>query len=536
MKNILKYITVFVVILTSAVSCLNSDDYNVDPNNPQDVPSNMLMNGAEKWIIDQIYDNWFSGRQNLVYTQQWAQRNYTEEDRYQIRESVNNNYFNYLYMGIANLQRVEKLNTDKETAAINANYGANCNQIAAAKILKVWTMGIITDTWGSVPYSEVGKLESDNQYYCKYDDQMELYGALIKELDDAIKMIDVKQVAFKTGDVIYNGDASKWKKFGNSLKCRLAIHLSKVDANWKQYIKEALESGVFESNDDAACFKYVSSGTDYCKFYEGWFVDGRNDFSIAKPMCDILKGQKDTLNAKSHPWEGVVDPRLSMYTTPTDKGYFGLPYGAPSSKMSGIRSRTSWSSWAANKPALLNADFAVPMLTYAEVLFIKSEYNGYSNDEYKKGIQASIEYWAGKTGKTVTAEAIKEYIEKVGDVNPEKLALQKYIDLWLNGTEAWTELRRTGYPEQLLRPGEKTFRFYTDPADLSKGYEDIIFEPLSEVKKDIIARVKYPTNESTLNGANWKDAVAKLTDGTNNYYSKMCFDVRKNSYDHPVNK
>lgn len=62
------------------------------------------------------------------------------------------------------------------------------------------------------------------------------------------------------------------------------------------------------------------------------------------------------------------------------------------------------------------------------------------------------------------------------------------------------------------------------------------FEPLSEVKGMIISRVKYPTNESTLNGANWNEAVKKLTDGTNNYYSKMFWDVRTSAYDHPANK
>ena len=165
-----------------------------------------------------------------------SQRNYTEEDRYQIRESTNNGYFNYLYMGIANLLKVEYLNTDPEFAPGNSAYGLNANQIAAAKILKIWLMQIITDTWGSVPYSEVGKLESDEIYYAKYDDQKELYNTLLAELDEAIGMIDESEPAFTSGDVIYGGDASKWKKFGNSLKCRLAIHISKVDASWKTKI------------------------------------------------------------------------------------------------------------------------------------------------------------------------------------------------------------------------------------------------------------------------------------------------------------
>src|SRR5699024_10088035 len=98
--------------------------------------------------------------------QYWSQRNYTEEDRYQIRESTNNSYFNYLYMGVANLEKVVELNTNELTAPNNSAYGANCNQIAAAKILKVWLMSVITNTWGSVPYSDIAQLEK-GVLYCK---------------------------------------------------------------------------------------------------------------------------------------------------------------------------------------------------------------------------------------------------------------------------------------------------------------------------------------------------------------------------------
>ena len=521
MKKALKYILIGVIALAGLSSCIK-DDTNLDPNNPKDVPSNILMSGAEKWIMDNIYDVWFSGRQCLLYAQYWAQRNYTEEDRYQIRESVNNGYFNYLYMGVANLIKVEQLNTDPDTAPGNSVYGANANQIAAAKILKVWLMDIITDTWGSVPYSEVGKLATDEIYYCKYDDQKSLYDALFAELDAAIGMIDEDEPAFTSGDIIFGGDAGKWKKFGNSLKCRLAIHISKVDPSWKTKIAEAVASGVFESNDDAAGYKYSTSGTDYCKFYEGTYVDGRNDFTITKPFCQLLAGEADDLNGKSHPWAGVKDPRLDLFSVGATKG---MPYGAPSQYSASLRTGTP--NWVRPRVGHLAPDFKVPLMTYAELKFILSEYNGFSDAEFQEGIDASLSYWADVYGATLDPSAVSDYKAAVGSATAEKVAIQKYIDLWLNGTEAWTEIRRTGYPEQIIRPGEKTAELDGTP---------ITFTPLSDVKNDIIARVKYPTNESTLNGANWTDAVAKLDGGTNNYYTKMFWDVRTSTYDHPANK
>jgi hypothetical protein len=208
MKKILKYILIGAACLPMA-SCDDLDSLNENPNAPGNVPSNMLMEGAEKWTMDNIYDNWFSGRQCLAYSQQWTQRNYTEEDRYQIRESVNNSYFNYLYMGLANFDKVIKMNTDEATKNTASAYGANCNQIAAAKIMKVWLMDVITDTWGNVPYSDIALLEDKGVLYCKYDDQKDIYAGMISELDEAVGMIDENQSAFTSGDVIFGGDASK---------------------------------------------------------------------------------------------------------------------------------------------------------------------------------------------------------------------------------------------------------------------------------------------------------------------------------------
>lgn len=524
MKKIYRYMLMGTLCL-SAMACEDLDTLNEDPNNPVEVPSHMLMSGAEKWIMDNVYDNWFSGRQCLLYAQYWAQRNYTEEDRYQIRESTNNSYFNYLYMGIANMEKIEQLNTDEATAAGNSTYGANCNQIAAAKILKVWLMNVITDTWGNVPYTDIAQLE-DGVLYCKYDDQQEIYTGMLNELTEAVDMIDESQAAFTSGDIIYNGDASRWKKFGNSLKCRLAIHLSKVDSNWKTYIQEALASGVFEGNDDAAVYKYSTSGSDYCMFYSGFYVSGRNDFTITKPFVELLQGVKDELNGKSHPWEGTLDPRLEMYTTSLNGVYKGIPYGVPSASTAAVRSGTP--NWYNNPPVFLEKDFAVPLMTYAELKFILSEYNDFDEADYKEGVEASIEYWADQAGVAVSSDELSAYVEAVSkNVDAEAVSVQKYIDLFMNGTEAWTEIRRTGYPEQLLRPGE---------ISTEMDGEAIVFEPLSEVKDDIIARVKYPTNESTLNGTYWTEAVSKLEDGTNNYYSKMYWDVRTSTYDHPANR
>lgn len=51
MKKILKYILIGAACLPMA-SCDDLDSLNENPNAPGNVPSNMLMEGAEKWTMD----------------------------------------------------------------------------------------------------------------------------------------------------------------------------------------------------------------------------------------------------------------------------------------------------------------------------------------------------------------------------------------------------------------------------------------------------------------------------------------------------
>ena len=108
------------------------------------------------------------------FPQYWASRTYPEEALYSYHQNIISDLFNDFYLGISNLQQVIELNSDPATAAANAAYGANSNQIAAAKILKVWLMEVITDLWGDVPYRDVAQLEQ-GVYYTRYDRQEEIY-------------------------------------------------------------------------------------------------------------------------------------------------------------------------------------------------------------------------------------------------------------------------------------------------------------------------------------------------------------------------
>ena len=83
MKATYKYLVLPIVAGVFALSCEKLEVTNDDPNNPAEVPSHMLMSGAQKRMMDDIYDNWFSARQCLTYSQYW--RSVTTRRRIAIR-------------------------------------------------------------------------------------------------------------------------------------------------------------------------------------------------------------------------------------------------------------------------------------------------------------------------------------------------------------------------------------------------------------------------------------------------------------------
>jgi hypothetical protein len=44
-----------------------------------------------------------------------------------------------------------------------------------------------------------------------------------------------------------------------------------------------------------------------------FFTSNRNDFTLAKPFVDLLKGENDILNNKQNPFAGAMDPRLTVW-------------------------------------------------------------------------------------------------------------------------------------------------------------------------------------------------------------------------------
>jgi hypothetical protein len=519
MRSILKYTKIAAVLGVFALtSCeANFDKINENPNQTTLASPGALFSQTLWNIGFNDYDVWYGGRQTMVAAQQWAQRNYTSEDRYSFRANVMDGFFRNNYIWMSNLQTIIALNTDPTTKESMATlYGDNKMQIACAEVVKCWVFQLLTDSFGDIPYNQALDIVKYSQP--SYDSQKVIYDGLIAKLKqlqtDFKAVIAAGGTGFSNGDLLFRGDLNKWVRFSNSLRLRLALRASShsVRSNGAPdpvYIAEAnsaIADGVLSSNADNAQVNFSSVGVpNEAPIYNGYYTGKRNDFTMTANFVDLVKGNNITTINYSNPFHGFVDPRWSIFRGPnyaTAPTKLGMPYGLPDAEAQGFRTNLlsySYSIPYANTAKVIRADFPSTLLDYPTVCFMISEVKGWDADYFQKGILASMLQWGADT-TGLTANYINPILIKfnAGNVEQKKemVITQKYIHLYMQAHEAWTEYRRTGYPKCLVKPGQIT-------------YGTITFEPVSgnESGSDVVARFKYPTSEYTLNKKNVNAAL-----------------------------
>ena len=500
-------------------------DYIDNPNAPQTPPTSALLNDAFKEAVDDMNDEWFSGRFTQVMIQFWTQSEYGDEDRYVFRESQRQTWQEF-YWNMENIRKVIQFNTDEDTKAAAAAYGANVNQIAVSRIIIAWVQNIMADTWGDIPYYSYGTDDPDFQALNLADAdeeiispvyalQSKIYPDILKELDEAQTMIDVNADGFTEGDNLYGGDMAAWKLFANSLRLRVALKIRGVNAALAdQHIADAQTDGVFASNADNAAFGYEAKDANANLYYYNFNVDNRSDFAMSHSFATLLRGENmvDTngVDISTNPFAGLIDPRIGIYAQKNDSGeYIGMPIVEGSSVSATIRFESLPGDAIINTP-----DWAVPMMSYAEVCFILSELNGWDQTHYENGVRASMEQWG------VAAADIDTYIAAMPAASQETVLTQKYIALYMDPHTAWQEYRRSGYPQTLLMPYDN-FTVASPGFGVSRNF---VFEPLIDVT-DLPFRLEYPDFEKTLNEENNLAASSALSNG-DVINSKLWWDQR----------
>lgn len=499
-QPIIKLAIAFVVILSSCTK-ERLAEVNTDPNRPGNVPTPSLILSAQKQLVDNIRSEGFSLRGTMLFAQYYSQNIYTDQSRYDLSRSTADNYWAQGYKTLNNLNEIINLNSDPKTKAIAAagTAGTNVNQIAISRVLKAVVFHSLTDAFGNIPYQSYGNqdpsfeaLQQDpDNYTPAYTAQETIYVDLLSELKQAADTLWKYKTANTYGpsDILYKGDNEKWARFANSLRLRLATRIkSKLPSVSEEHFSNALQQGVFTDNSQNAIFKYSSAAPNEAPLYRATVTANRKDFAVSHVLINALKGELGPFTAQ--------DPRLPIFALPNqDKQFIGQPYGLPL-EAAGINGPTEISLPGSSINA---ADFGETLMEYAEVAFLISEYQNWSDTEYKKGIKASLLRWG------VTEATAENYTHQLPAANKERVLTQKYFALYTQGLEAWSEIRRTGYPTFLIKPGDLVWARKTP-----NGVVNYVFEPI--FGNGIPKRFFYPAKEQSVNRANYQQSLSQQGD------------------------
>lgn len=519
MKKIL-YIMSAATMLFSINSCSDRfEEIDVNPNQTKNPLSYGIFNSATKEYMDEMRGSFSSGRVALPWVQYAAQEDYTEEGRYQYRLGSGVTIWSIHYRVAQDYKQIIDLNTDPATAGTMSAYGPNVNQIAAARTMLAYTFLNLTDTFGDVPYYSYGNADPDfqalsinTQLQPKFASQAKIYADILKELGEASAMIQTDKKVFTQGDVLF-GSGLKLKKFANSLRLRVATRVKGVVPGAEAAITEAIASGVMTSNADNVGVLYEDNLVNPSPMYNAFRT--RQDFGIAKTFVDLLKGTRGNFG---------LDPRLFQYASPigvnkdlilagtspvsTNPADFnGMPYGIASADVAEQIPTANF--WSKN---VLKKNYKEMYMEYAEVEFLLSEANGWSQANYLKGVTASMERWGVPTGDITAFTGSLPAASKANVLN------QKYVALYMQPYEAWAEYRRTGYPNTLLLPGQ-TGNFNVPTLD---GRTTFVFTSLITGLTDLPNRLFYPTSVQSLNRQNYEAASTSI--GGDKMNTKLIWD------------
>lgn len=466
MKNINKLFTCVIILGLFVTSCSDLEQYNVnDKNITQEQLEVDFQHVGSKYkpIFESIYQYspaWsYQLQQNLnadVYSGYMTQpRPFVagaNNTTYSLVSGWNNFIWNVPYQNVMNnVKSISDLTKD-DFPTLNAT----------ALILKVAAMHRVTDVFGPIVYSNFGDLTNPGVY----DSQQDAYTAFFADLDTAVANLstDLSSQKFAAFDLSYEGDYTQWVKLANSLRLRLAIRISKVDPTKAKVEGEKALSqslGLMVANED------------------GFYVNGTLDH----PLSVIDNSWGDIrMNAS-------MESILTGYSDARASSYFDAPTSV-SGSVKGIRNglplMAGYSDELAQKAAYvgfsgINDNIHTPkvqLMTTAEVAFLKAEaaLRGWSGAgdakaNYETGIMLSFQQHGASGAAAYIADNTSkpaDYVDPISasnniaamstitvawdaaatnEIKLEKIITQKWIAMFPEGQEAWSEYRRTGYPK-----------------------------------------------------------------------------------------
>ncbi len=433
-----------------------------------------------QWPFGLQYGHYFSGSVNSRFVDIYNDS---------FTSSFYNRAFSGFYQGpIREFREVERFTRKGGEYENHAQY-------SMSKILESYNFIRLVDAFGAVPYFE-GGYGQEKILFPKFDSVEDIYKQVLIELENAIEVLQISngEDAFPGADPMYENDLTKWIKFTNSLRLRLAMRIRFVDEQLAQrIITDCLSKPLIESNDDNAKRDHVKEGkSEFQNTMNYWLT-----YYNVKASANLV----ETLKAKS-------DPRLAIFISPNlDGELVGVPNGLSDEYLTNYE----WKNISDPSDALIGLGATTYIMTASEIYLLRAEaalFNLTSEDAqlmYAKGIQTALEQWG------INNDAIDAYLASdegvlVGtdEQKFEQISTQLWISYLPDGHEGWSNIRRTGYPVISQRRAP--------------------MHDLGVTNGVLPKRLKYPANEININEANYLKAIEQQ--GSDDILTPLWWDVR----------
>jgi hypothetical protein len=490
--NKYKIITFLAIGTLFAGSCKKFLDVNTNPNIANNPGVELVLPSAQVAIAHVV------GGQFQINGSFWAQywtqsplaNQYKQYDQNQPSSDNYNTSWRLLYASaLTDLNYVYNTSSKKN----------NKQYMAVAGLLTAYTFQVITDAWGDAPYKEALKaLDVDGGIVSPaYDAQSAIYDGIVTKIDECLALIDENAPIQPGGDdLMYGGDMNKWRIFGNTLKLKVALRLSEINPAKSQAIITSISTdptfnGFIMSASEEAKISFSTSGGSQNPLYSEIVGVGNTQNIYGSKTCI------DSLNSN-------FDPRAYIFYNPTASGVVGIAQGDFNN--AATAAGKSIASHYVGAEANNDESGAAPVkfISVYESLFLQAEATargwligaGTDQELFEAGIAESFKAYLtdadveeiirdslpGELNEFVVNldYAIYRYIhgdtvtgylggDTVANTNlpasnwgsypaagttQEKIrhiVTQKWFSMCGNqGFEAWTEWRRTGYPDFLV--------------------------------------------------------------------------------------
>ena len=412
-------------------------DVNTNPNNPENVDIKFALPSA------QAYLGYTMGNQmhivSGIWAQYWAQgpnaSQYKDEDAYLYKTSDADRPWTQLYSGVLN-----DLNfVHKQSLVEKKN-----NYAAVARFMQAYTYQVITDAWGDAPFSE--SLLGSSNLTPKYDSQEDIYKGIDKLIDEGIALIDPAGVTPGADDIIYAGDMDLWLKFANTLKLKLYLRQVYKNPAISSKITNLMATATFLDDGESAIVSYTDQKLNQNPLYTTVSALGV-DYNILASATSI------------NLMDSIPDPRIEDYYYPNDNA--GIFTGVVQGEGRLLPAPQSNGNFSFINEQIIGAVAPVILMSSWESLFLQAEANarGYGSGdgqaEYEYAVELSWAHYATSSAaiasdlSTYLTHSMVDYTLAGGTEDKVKrIITQKWIAM--NGSqnfEAWTEYRRTDYPD-----------------------------------------------------------------------------------------